>query len=165
MSNLYELVGERLTLQRHLESMDLDDVTIADTLEGESIDIENKIVSYGYVIRNMDVFTDSMKAEETRMAERRKAHEKRVASIKSWLLQNMQLCEISKIECPAFSITLKNNPPSVVIDDDELIPDGYKKLPEPPPLTANKTMIATALKSGLDVPGCHLEQKQRLEIK
>lgn len=162
--NLYELVGERLSLQRHLESMDLDDVTIADTLEGESTEIEAKIQDYGFVIRNMESFTESMKAEETRMEERRKAHEKRVASIKSWLLQNMQLCGITKIECPAFAITVKNNPPSVVIDDEALIPDGYKKLPEPLPMTANKTMIATALKSGLDVAGCHLEQKQRIEI-
>lgn len=165
MSNLYELVGERLTLQRRLESMELDEVTIADTLEGNSVELESKITDYGYVIRNMESFTEAIKAEETRMAERRKAHEKRVANIKFWLLQNMQVCGIQKIECPAFTISLKNNPASVVIDDESLIPEGFKNLPEPPPLTPNKTMIAKAIKAGEHVPGCHLEQKQRIEIK
>lgn len=163
--NLYELSGERLALQNKLESMDLDIETITDTLEANSMEIEAKIADYGYVIRNMDSFTDAMKAEENRMFERRKAHEKRVSKIKAWLLQNMQLCGITKIECPAFTVSLKNNPASVIIDDEELIPDGYKKLPEPPPLTPNKTMISTALKSGIAVPGCHLEQKQRIDIK
>jgi len=163
--NLYELTGERLALQNKLESMNFDEETINDTLEANSTELEAKIEGYGWIIRNMESFTDAMKAEEVRMAERRKAHEKSVTNIKAWLLQNMQLCGITKIECPAFAITVKNNPPSVVIDDEALIPESYKKLPEPPPLVANKTMIGTALKSGLDVPGCHLEQKQRVEIK
>jgi len=163
--NLYELTGERLALQNKLESMNFDEETINDTLEANSTELEAKIEGYGWIIRNMESFTDAMKAEEVRMAERRKAHEKRVTNIKAWLLQNMQLCGITKIECPAFAITVKNNPPSVVIDDEALIPEAYKKLPDPPPLIANKTMIGTALKSGLDVPGCHLEQKQRVEIK
>ena len=165
MSSLYELTGERLALQHKLESMELDEVTIADTLEGNSTELEAKITNYGFVIRNMESFAELMKAEEVRMADRRKAHEKRVANIKAWLLQNMQACGIQKIECPAFSITLKNNPASVVVYDEALIPDGYKKLPEPPPMTPNKTMIAAAIKSGIDVPGCHLEQRQRIEIK
>jgi hypothetical protein len=167
MSNLYELTGERLTLMKKLESMNFYEETIADTLEGESTELQTKIESYGFVIRNMESFTDSMKAEETRMSDRRKAHEKRVANIKSWLLQNMQVCGISKIDCAAFTIALKNNPPSVIVDDESAIPADLMRLPEPkPPVsTPDKKEIAVRIKSGTVVAGCHLEQSQRIEIK
>lgn len=165
MPSLYELTGERLALQHKLEELDFDQQTIEDTLEGESTALQEKIESYGVVIRNMEAFTELMKAEEDRMANRRKAHEKRVAAIKEWLLTNMQACQISKIECPAFTVSLKNNPAKVVIDNEGLIPDDYMRLPEPPQPAPNKTMIATAIKSGMEVPGCHLESSQRIEIK
>ena len=163
--NLYELTQERLALQSKLESLDFDQETIADTLEGESTELTAKIENYGFVIRNLDAFTDVMKAEENRMAERRKAHEKRVTNIKAWLLANMQLCGVAKIECAAFTVSLKTNPARVVVDNEGLIPEGFMKLPDPLPMTPNKTMIATAIKSGLEVAGCHLEASQRVEIK
>ena len=163
--NLYELVAERLALQNKLESLNFDIETIEDTLEGESTALQAKIENYGFVIRNMESFSDVMKAEEKRMSERRKAHETKVTRIKDWLKENMESCGISKIDCPAFTIALQKNPPSVVIDDESLIPEGYKRIPEPPPLTPNKIMIATAIKAGLEVAGCHLAQSTRLVIK
>lgn len=163
--NLYELVGERLALQNKLESLNFDTDTIADTLEGESTAIQEKIENYGFVIRNMEAFSDAIKSEEKRMSERSKAYDNKISRIKDWLKENMKRCDISKIECPAFTIALQKNPASVVIDDESLIPEGYKRLPEPPPLTPNKTMIATAIKSGLEIAGCRLEQSTRLVIK
>lgn len=41
----------------------------------------------------------------------------------------------------------------------------YMRLPEPPPTIPNKAMIATAIKSGIEVPGAHLAQSTRLVIK
>ena len=165
MPSLYELTGERLSLQSKLESLDIDAECIADTLEGSSGELQAKIEDYGFVIRNMESFTDAMKAEETRMATRRKAHENRVTKIKEWLLQNMQACQISKIECPAFTIALKTNPPKVVIDNEELITDDYKLQPPTPPMEISKARIAGAFKQGLQVVGAHQEQSQRIEIK
>lgn len=164
MSTLYELTAQRLELQSKLESMDFDTETIMDTLDGESTELQAKIESYAYVIRNMDSLVDATKAEAKRIGELAKAREVHVARIKDWLLTNMQACEIKSIECPAFKISVKNNPPSVVIDNAGQIPCEYYVYPEPEPYPDKKS-IAAILKTGKAVPGTHLETKQRLEIK
>lgn len=165
MNSLYDLTKERLELQHKLQSMDFDQETIDDTLEGESTNLQAKIEDYGWVIRDMEAFGDAIKAEETRLAERRKVHAAKVEKIKAWLLMNMQACRISKIECPVFTISLKNNPPKVVVDDERAIPDRFLVVPDLPPPAPDKKAIAAELKAGKEVAGCHLEQSQRIEIK
>lgn len=167
MSTLYELAGERLALQHKLESMNLDEETIADTLEGDSVAIQAKIEAYGYVIRNRNSFADAINAEIVRLQSRLSAEEKRVASIESWLLQNMNACGIKKIECPAFTISVQDNPPSVEVIDESLIPAAFIRTTEPkPPVTApDKRAILAELKAGGNVPGCAIKQTNRLVIK
>lgn len=165
MSTLYQLTAQRLELQGKLESLNLDDVTVADTLEGDSTEIAAKIEDYGFVIRNLESFVGAIKEEENRLADRRKANEKKVTRIKEWLLSNMVACGITKIECSVFSVTVRQNPGSVIIDNDKLIPDEFMTVPELPVPAPNKKAIAQAIKDGLDVPGCHIEKSQRVEIK
>lgn len=167
MSSLYELVGKRLDLQKKLEELNFDDETIADSLEGDSTELQAKIEDYGFVIRNLEAFGDAIKAEETRLFERRKAHEKRVENIKSWLLHNMQACGITKIECPAFTISVKTNPPSVDVLHECDIPAAYMRTPEIklPEAAPDKKLIMDALKAGLSVPGCAIKQSTKLVIK
>src|SRR3989337_851775 len=104
MPSLYDLTTVRLSLQRKLDELDFDQQTVLDTLEGSSTELQAKIEDYGYVIKNMESFVESIKAEEDRIAKRRKIYESRVGHIKEWLKTNMIACGITKIECPAFTI-------------------------------------------------------------
>jgi len=166
MPSLRELTGERLVLQRKLDELDFDQQTITDTLEGESTALQEKVESYGYVIKNMESFVESIKAEEDRIAKRRKIYESRVGHIKEWLKTNMIACGITKIECPAFTIAVKQNPPSVVVDEIEAIPMAYMRTPPIviPESVPDKKLIADALKAHLSVPGCHLVRSSRVDI-
>lgn len=165
MNTLYDLSQQRLELQHKLQSMDFDEMTINDTLEGDSTALQAKIEDYGWVIRDMEAFGEAIKAEETRLADRRKTHENRVANIKAWLLSNMVACGITKIECPVFTISVKNNPPKVIVDDEKAIPDRFLVVPDLPQPAPDKKAIAAELKAGKEVAGCHLDQSQRIEIK
>lgn len=167
MSHLYELAGERLALQTKLEAMNFDEETIADTLDGESTELQAKIENYGFVIRNRYSFADAIKAEIDRLQARYAAEQKRIANIENWLLLNMQGCGITKIECPSFTIAVKTNQSSVDVLNEGDIPAAYMrtpeiKLPEPAP---DKRLILDALKAGLLVPGCAIKQTTKLVIK
>ena len=164
--NLYELVGARLDLQHKLQELNLDEQTILDTLEGDSAELEAKIENYGWVIKSMESFVGAMKVEENRMTERRKKQEKKVEYIKEWLLTNMQACGITKIECPAFTLSVKQNPPKVVIDNEGLIPNEYyREVTIEPTWSLEKKVVSDAIKSGIEVPGAHRETGYRIDIK
>lgn len=167
MSNLYELTGNRLALQRKLEVLNFDEETVLDTLEANSTDLAEKITDYGYVIRNRSALADSMTAEIERMTARRDAELKRIAAIEKWLLDNMVACNYTKVEAPAFTIAVQNNPPKVEIQDEKQIPSDYWRTPEPkPPVAApDKRLILAAMKDGFNVPGCVMAQTARLVIK
>lgn len=164
--NLYELTGARLELQHKLEVLNLDEETIADTLEAEITDLEAKIADYGFVIKNLEAFGEAIKAEEVRLQARRKAQEAKVEHIKQWLLTNMQACGISKIEHPAFTISVKANPAKVVVDNEGQIPMEYfKEVIVAPVWQLEKKVVADAIKAGKEVAGAHLEAGFRIEIK
>jgi hypothetical protein len=76
----------------------------------------------------------------------------------------MESAGVSKIESPYLSMTIRKNPPSVIIDDVDSIPPKYIHIPELPPPMPDKSAIGRDLKSGKDIPGTHLEQTTRLVI-
>jgi hypothetical protein len=146
-----------------LSDLDLPDEVIADTLESLQYPLEQKATNVAMFARNLEATADAIKEAEGEMAKRRKALESRAASIRAYLLQNMQRAGISKIECPLFRLAVRDNPPSVVIDGD--VPAEFMRQPDPPPTVADKKAIGEALKAGREIPGAHLQRGQRLEIK
>jgi hypothetical protein len=165
MASLYELTGERLALEQKLRSLDLDEVTIQDTLSGSSKDIERKIEDYGYVIRNLRAPALAIDEEIKRLQDRKKAIEKRADKVEYWLFHNMETAGISRVECPLFTIALQDNPPSVDVFDESLLPAEFLRHPAPPPPAPDKKAIAAAIKAGQEVPGAVLKQGKRLVIK
>lgn len=168
MSNLptlYELADEYKAVSDKLHDMELDEQTIADTLESISGDLEAKCTNIGFVIRNMESFAMQMAQAESSMAARRKALENRAEHIRNYLKQNMERCNMSKIESPWFKIAIRQNPSAVVIDAATQIPSEFWRKPEPLPPAIDRKAIKAAIEAGNEVPGAHLERGTRLEIK
>jgi hypothetical protein len=165
MTALYELAHSYRDAAEKLADLDLPPEVIEDTLESLSGDLEVKATNTAMVIRNIEAMAAAIKDAEAQMAARRKALENRVARIKDYLLSNMMLAGIQKIECPYFKLAVRDNPPAVEVYQPELIPAQFMKHPEPPPPAPDKAAIKEAIKAGQDVPGCKLTVGQRLEIR
>jgi hypothetical protein len=76
----------------------------------------------------------------------------------------MEACEIKKITCPLFSITLVDGRDSVAISDESLIPDEFVNVKTV--ISPDKNAIAKALKEGIEVSGASLQKgKSSIRIK
>jgi hypothetical protein len=148
-----------------MADLEMDEQTIADTLEGLQGEIEVKATNVAAFIRNLEVNAEAIKSAEADMAARRKAIENRAKRIRQYLQEQMTRTGTLKIECPHFKVSIRDNPPAVVIDAEGLIPETYMRVVPPPPPVPDKKAIADALKIGTEIPGVHLERGQRLEIK
>lgn len=162
---LYQLADEYAVAVQRLSDLELDDQTIADTLEGLQGALEIKATNVAMFARNLEAAAEQIRQAESAMAARRKAIENRAGRIREYLMVNMEKAGISKIECPYFRIAVRENPPAVVIDMQGEIPQEFMKQPEPPPPSPDKKAIAEAIKAGRSVPGAHLERGKRIEIK
>lgn len=165
MAALYELAHDYRTAADKLADLDLDPQTIEDTLESLSGDLEVKATNTAFLIRNLEATAAAIKDAEAAMAARRKALENRAARIKDYVLANMMVAGIQKIECPHFRLAVRDNPAAVEVYEPGLIPAEFMRQPEPPPPAVDKTAIKEALKAGQEVPGCKLTVGKRLEIK
>lgn len=161
---LYHVAAEHRALADYLQNMDLDEATISDTLEAESNLVE-KSQSVAFVIRNLEAFADTVKAEADAMADRAKRVRNRADAVKKYLHQCMNLAGVQKIEHPQFTISIRKNPASVQIDGVDLIPAEFMCTPEPPPPAPDKKAIKAAIEAGKDVPGASLVRGESLQIK
>ena len=165
---LYELVGQYRALEALESSDDLPAEVIRDTLDGLEGQLQDKATNVGLFIRNLEASADAIEEAAEHMRMRGTRLRARAQSLNEYLKFNMQAAGISKVESPWFTLKLKKNPPTVVIDSENLIPAHFMRVPpEPPPPKAapDKKAIGEAIKAGEEVPGAHSEQYERLEIE
>lgn len=162
---LYQLADLYLADLKVLEDLELDEKTVADTLEGLSGELEVKATNVAMFCRNLEASADAIKNAEGLMAARRTAIENRANRLRQYLKDNMERTGVLKIEGPHFALSIKKNPPAVHVEAAELVPAEFMKQAPPPPPALDKKAVADALKAGKDVPGCRLEQGTRLDIK
>lgn len=164
MKALFELAAEYRAISDKLHDLDLDEQTISDTLEGLCGDIQEKSTNVAKYFRNMESDADRIEEAAKIMMARAKSVRKRSANLKDYLLSNMEKAGISKIESPWFVISIKQNPESVSVEDESIIPrDYFKEIPVSYQL--DKVLVKQAIKDGFSVNGCHLSRSTRLEIK
>ena len=162
---LYQLADEFKATAEKLLEMDLPQEVIDDTLEGERLPIEQKSRNIAALILNIESAAEQKKKAADTMKKRAESDIKLAEKLRKYLLDNLQRCEINRIESPEFSISVKWNPGNVVIDDERQIPIEYMRQPDPPPASPDKAAIKAALKAGQEVPGARIVKTQRLDVK
>jgi hypothetical protein len=162
---LYNIADQYLVDLQKLQDMEIDEQTFADTLEGLSGELELKATNIAMFVRNLEASAEAIKAAEKQMTERRKAIESKADRIRQYLLDNMTRTGITKIDCPYFVLSVRKNPPAVEVLNQDMIPDKYFDIPEPPAPTLNKNRLKEDLKAGVVVEGAKLTAGQSLSIK
>lgn len=168
MASLYELTGDYAKFAEIAQQGDLDDdmqAMLDDALANLADDIEVKLEGYAKVIKNFESDIEGLKKEEDRLAGKRKTLENRVKSMKTAMRDAMIATGKLKVKGDLFSFTVRNNAPSVVMDEQyiENIPEKYLIAQEP---KIDKKLLAEDLKDGASLEGiAHLESSQSILIK
>lgn len=184
MTSIYQIVEQYRSLETLDASDDLPIEVIRDTLEGLTGELTVKATNVAKFILNIESMADAVDGAAKQMKQRAERMRNRAESIREYLLTNMQGARITKIEATEFVLSLRKNPPAVIVTDETKIPEAFKATPPPPPppvARPDKKKIADALKAHArlvdasalcgtpppdsPVPGAHLEQAERLEIK
>jgi hypothetical protein len=160
---LYKLADEYVAIAMQLADSDLPDDVIADTLEGASGDIENKAWNTAALILQFSGEAAIIKEAEQRMSARRKSLERRVEWMRDYVLVQLIRTGIGEIDSPEFVIRVQDNPPKVILDDEEAVPNAFKMTETV--TTIRKAEIRKLLLDGQSVAGAHLESEKRLSIK
>lgn len=161
---LYELRNEwEYELQTMMEE-GVDEQVIKDTLEGIGAEIEIKADGYAKIMRNLQAEADAYGAEIKRMTERKKALESNVERLKRNLEQTMIATGKEKFKTKLFGFNIQNNPPKVVIDDPQKVPQELLIRQEPKvDLAVLKNLLSN--REGERNEYAHLERGRSLRIR
>lgn len=160
MTNIHSLQAEtrrhtalRDELLRRWPDLANDDETLAGTLEGLS-SLTDQIAAVATSIDDDGIMLAGIDERSKVLAERHRRISERIDNKKAAILHAMQESGERKIELPTVTLSVRQNPQSVLITDETIIPDAFKNTPEPPAPKPNKIIILQALKDGKEVPGC-----------
>lgn len=160
---LYELAQGLAEVQRIAEADPTpeDLQALEDTLQGLRLELKAKVDGIAAIDRGLSLEADALRAEESRLADRRKSVEAARERLKSYLQRCLEHSGERKVVGERFTVWLQSNPPSVVVPDEEAVPEQYKRVR----VDVDRRAITEALKGGLDVPWATLKASQGVRIR
>ena len=113
-------------------------------------------------IRNLDAQSSALKAEEDRLAARRKAIDNKAAWLRDYIADQMRAMGLREVKAGIFEAKFRKNPASLTITNKALIPAQYFIAQEP---RIDNAAIKEALKAGQAIDGAELVQGETLAIR
>lgn len=164
MASIYDLTGSFQTLWNLMEEGTLDDEILQEVFENTTEELSIKLEGYCKFIKNLESDIAGLKAEEERLAARRKTMENTIKRSKEAMQRAMNVAGEKKLPCGSFTVSLQKSPASVVLDvtDTSEVPPRYMRYPEP---EVDKAKIKEELSNGTELSFAHLESKESLRIR
>jgi hypothetical protein len=124
---------------------------------------DNKNIAVAKYTKNLESEYDEVIKASDAMLKRAKRLSKNFETLRAHIKSNLESTGLlDPIKCPEFVIKIAKNRSSLVIDNDELIPDIYKKTKEV--ITFDKVAIKKDIESGFEVDGARIHHNTRLTI-
>lgn len=168
MASLYDLTGDYAKFAEYMEQVELEpemQEALEDALNNLGEDIEIKLENYAKIIKNFESDIAGLKAEEERLAKKRKTMENSIKNMKQRMTEAMIQTGKIDIKGELFKFKVQANPPAVVMDVNyiEDVPEKYLIAQDP---KIDKKKLAEDLKAGVDLDGvAHLEASASVRIR
>ena len=129
-----------------------DDEDFASIVETETEDTLDRLRRMLRAARWAEKQAAAVKEMEADLKDRRARFEAKAEQIRSIVQWALAEIGVDKLTAPDFTASVRETPPSVVVNDLSLIPDEYVRVTRAP----DKTALKEALKAGAVIPGADL---------
>lgn len=136
------------------------DVAAFDGLQMAKKDKMLNIVYYFSAMAGNEALIDF---EIKRLQALKKQRGNKAESLKAYLKRSMETEGVIKMDLGTAVVSIRNNPGSLVIDDEMAIDEKFKKTSTI--ISIDKMAIKAALTAGEIMTGCHIETSTSLQIK
>lgn len=160
---LYEIPEE---YRKVLEGVQVDEETGeilgTDALVEFAGDLNETIKNTGLYLFELDSEAQQIDAQIKRLKARKDGMKRRAETLKNLMLDAMTSTGLKKVSDPLVTVYLRKST-ATIVDNMELIPKDLLrvKVETSPDLVA----ISKTIKSGIEVPGAHLGERQDVNIK
>ncbi len=158
---LYEISD---AIRQALDHIELDEETgeilSADALHAVEAEASEKIEATALYLRELDAEAKAAKEEADRMLARVKSMQKRSDYLKAMLLDALHAT--GKVKTGRVTVSIRTTK-AVEIAEGADLPEAYTTVKTT--VSPNKVAIKQALLDGVEVPGCHIEERESVQIR
>lgn len=143
-----------------LDCVDVETGEIFDAVKFEELAYERdmKIESVCLWIKNLKAEAEALKAEKDAFAQRQKAAENKMESLKRYISTYL---DGAAFKTAKVAVSFRSSE-SVEVEEGAQIPDAFLRFKEP---EINKTELKKALKEGIHIDGVSIVKKSNIQIK
>lgn len=164
MANIYELTGAFNHLWALMDEGEISDEMLQEVFDSTAEELSVKLEGYCKFIKNLESDITGLKAEEDRLATRRRTMENTIKRSKEAMKMALTVAGENKMPCGSFTVSVQKNPPSLKLDASVAdIPSKYL-IPQEPKVDT-KALTDDLKASDELVPYAHLEQGTSLRIR
>ena len=143
------------------------DAETGEIFDSESLDVldglvDDKLEACCKYMRELGAEAEAIKAEEQRLAQRRRAAEARAQRFRGYVLGCMERAGKQKIKTPLFSMWIGHSHNLEVTDADAL-PEQFVSIRSE--RVIDKRAIKDAIKAGAEIPGARLVESTSLQVR
>lgn len=151
-------------IRQALDHIELDEETgeilSADELHAVEAEASDKIEATALYLRELDAEAKAAKDEADRMIARVKSMQKRSDYLKAMLLEALHAT--GKVKTARVTVSIRTTQ-AVAVDEGANLPEAYTTVKTT--VSPNKVAIKQALLDGVEVPGCHIEERESVQIR
>lgn len=151
-------------IRQALDHIELDEETgeilNADELHAVEAEAADKIEATALYLRELDAEAKAAKDEADRMLARVKSMQKRSDYLKAMLLDALHAT--GKVKTGRVTVSIRTTK-AVEIAEGADLPEDYTTVKTT--VSPNKVAIKQALLDGVEVPGCHIEERESVQIR
>lgn len=159
--SLYQMSDTARQLQSLLESGEIDEAVLLDTME--AIGASQKLEDYVYVLKDFEAQIQMHDAEITRLKENKRILENRVEYLKEKVCDYMKASGQKSANAGTFKLTMRESK-SCEIVDESMIPLSYMR-EIPAKLEPDKKKMLKDMKDGKRIEGADLKTSYSVTVK
>lgn len=158
---LYEISEAIRAALDHIEiDEETGEILSADALHAVEAQAAEKIEATALYLRELDAEAKAAKDEAERILARVKSMQKRSDYLKTVLLDAIHAT--GKVKTARVTVSIRKTQ-AVAIDEGANLPEAYTTVKTT--VSPNKIAIKQALLDGVEVPGCHIEERESVSIR
>lgn len=158
---LYEIAPAlRFALDDIVVDEETGEILSSDALHAVEAQAAEKIEATALYLRELDAEAKAAKEEADRMLARVKSMQKRSDYLKAMLLNALHAT--GKVKTARVTVSIRTTQ-AVAVDEGANLPEAYTTVKTT--VSPNKVAIKQALLDGVEVPGCHIEERESVQIR
>lgn len=157
--DLHKATAAAKTLRAHLADILTDDEwaedadLIRDSIEGQT-NLHEAIEGAAALVLETEGHLARIKMIAERLEARKRRYEARVRNVKMAVSVAMEMGELKSLELPFGTISQRNKPRALILQDESAVPSDYFVTPAP---KLDRKALTAALKKGATISGAELD--------